>query len=221
MKRFCIITAIVSLMVFAVSRSAVAGGGHHHGHHHGHHSFGHHYGHHSYGHHSYGHRSYGHHYGHHGIHIGFGYRHYSYPRYSYSSYSYPRYNYYRSPSCFTPTVFYTRPVVQRVIVLPPIQQIEKPRVDPPPQELPRALPLPPPPSSTRPSRGSALFTSLSSGKAVTTRQGVRPSPPSTVDFRYSTLSQRPIVSDDETPWVVGETSLPEIDNLRHVAVKQP
>jgi len=206
MKRFCIITAIVSLMVFAVSRSSVAGGGHHHGHHSfGHHSYGHHY-----GHHSYGHRSYGHHYGHFGIHIGLGYHHYSYPRYSY----------YRSPSCFTPTVLYTRPV-QRVIVPPPVLQIEKPRVDPPPQELPGAQPLPQP-SSTRPSQGGALFTSFSSGKAVTTRQGVKPSQPSTVDFRISTLSQRPIISDDETPWVVSETSLPKSDNFQRVAVhKQP
>ena len=60
-----------------------------------------------------------------------------------------------------------------------------------------------------------MFTSNLSAQRVNTSQDVISFRPSTLDPRLSTLStiaNRPIVSDDEVPWVVGETSPPEPNN---------
>ena len=211
MKRFCLIAAVISLTIFGAHRSALARGGHRHhgGHHFGHHG-GHHFGHHG-GHH-FGHHGY--HYGHHGLHFSLGHLSYGYRRHHYGYYNYPRYySSYRNPSCYSPTVIYSQPT-PRVVVPPqqPAAQIENPKVDPPPQLIPGPSDPLSNPGSTRPSRTGVQFTSIPNAPRINTIQGVNSSRPSTLDLGLSTLltiTNRPIMSDEATPWIVGETSLPE------------
>ena len=214
MKKHCLIAAAVSLTILVTPRFVLAAGGHHH--HGGHHGGGHH--HVSHGHH-YSHH--GHHYAHHGLHISLGHQFHSYRTHHYGHYSdptyyttsYPSYSSYRYSSCYRPTVVYSQPA-RRVVIpqQPPAEPSEKPKVDPPPQPVPGSPDPPPNPGSTRRWQDSVLFTSIPSPQRVNTSQDTNSSRPVTLDLGLSTLStlaNRPIVSDEATPWVVGKTSLSE------------
>ncbi len=205
MERCILITFVVVLACafFGAVNIAVADGGHGHGGHGGH----------SFGGHGFG----GHHgYGGHGIHIGFGYghhRHYSYgyPHYGYRSYYYPSYYYpsysrsYEYPSeygfyadsdyCGQPATVY--------------------RTSPPVEVAPRP--------------GGAVETpSIESAPAPAEVSGESPNQPATqhqIPRAYlsalSVPTVRPIVSDEQAPWIVGEDVRPAYDHGGTVATSRP
>lgn len=204
--------------------------GGHHGHHSFHHA-GHHFGHGFGGHHSGIHLSfglgnlYGYRYPSRFYYGSYPSYAYSYPRYATSSlyYSRPTYRYYspistyRVPSCSTRSYRIVSPLSQpaqsvetepQVLEAQPTE--ERPEVAPPP------APVPPQPSDADEAvvRPNTLFTGLNADATASqdaashlrysnpTSQAHKSKPePRAVDFGVSTPKSRPLLSDNEIPWV--------------------
>ncbi len=193
MRRFTISLAAAVLMTLVPGGVAMAGGGHHHGHHHvGHFHSGLHVG---FG---LGHANFG---GHHDYHS-YGHSYYSYPGY-HSSYFYPSYSsnsYYRSQTYCSPRVIYVQPVQSRYAPPAPTPQYQIPTGEPAPSTIPL-------PSATAPERR------IDSTAGFTDRAQV-----SDLGPLLAVPSARPLVSDDEMPWVVDETSPAPSESNTKVAV---
>ena len=210
MKLLRTIIAATAIVLFGTSGVALAGDDHHG--HHGHH-----------GHHSGFHFSFGH-----GLHHYYG-RNHRYPSYSYS-YTYPRsrtYSYYRSPSCYAPSVIYSQPV--RKTYSPqqaPAEQYEKQKVEPTPPAVPsNDLPIR---GFTRRSGSATRFTALTRGQPEAHHYGTSASD-ETVSLKTAAFAGalgpqlaappvRRIISDDEMPWVVGESTFQEPESSGKIAV---
>ncbi len=205
MKRFALITsvAVLAYVSFVVVNGVTADGGGHHGG-----------GHHGGGHHGGGHHGGGHHGGGHGFHVslGLGHHHhsyFSYPNYGYRSnyyrsYYYPSYSrYYAYPSqygyyadsyyCGQPaTVYRTSPQVEAAPR--PSEPVEEPNVEPAPPVVPDELPNQP---ATQHQLPRAYLSAL------------------------SVSSVRPIVSDEQAPWIVSEDVHPGHDRGSTLATSEP
>jgi hypothetical protein len=88
-------------------------------------------------------------------------------------------------------------------------------VEPAPPVVPGTQEALPTPDSTRYPDSSALFTALSSRRngstsaAKAAQEFIDSSPDTQLGLLLSVPASRPILSDDEVPWVVDESSVPD------------
>lgn len=218
MKRFTLFTPIVVLAIalFAPATAMAIGGHGGHGfggHGYGGHGYGGHgFGGHGFGGHGYGHGFGGHGYGGHGFGISLGHHYgsyYSYPYYGYGasyypSYYYPSYSgYYAYPSdygVYADSYYCGRPrAVYRTA--PPVEEA------PPPSDAPAPAPVPdesPNPSATHHEQPNVV-SSRAQGRGL----------------RLAVSAVRPIVTDEESPWIAGGDDRPNDDRGSTVAISAP
>jgi|GEM_PF-2600037 len=152
---------------------------------------------------------------------------YNYPSYSYAP-SYRTYSYSQSPATCSPSIIYIQPAAPSYAPAQqqPVDQYQRPEVGPTPPAVPTEnLPNP---ISTRSASGQ--FTSVTVGQAATyQRSAVSQTPVSLkaavpVDDlgpRLATPASRRVVSDDESPWVVGDSTFPELETSNKIAATSP
>ncbi|MDA1054595.1 MAG: hypothetical protein O3C40_29540 [Planctomycetota bacterium] len=153
---------------------------------------------------------------------------YNYPSYSYSP-SYRTYSYYQSPATCSPSVIYIQPAAPSYAPAQqqPVEQYQRPEVGPTPPAVPTQN-LPNPVSTQRSASGQ--FTSVTLSQPVPNqRSAVNQTP---VAFkaavpadelgpRLATPASRRVVSDDESPWVVGESTFSEPGTDGKIAATSP